>query len=61
MMITKKQVFFFLGSIILIYFVLFNEYEHQNYSNNIIFVNILKSILLSFFVSLILHVKKKKK
>ena len=61
MMITKKQVFFFLGSIILIYFVLFNEYEHQNYSNNIIFVNILKSILLSFFVSLILHVYQKKK
>ena len=60
-MITKKQVFFFLGSIILIYFVLFNEYEHQNYSNNIIFVNILKSILLSFFVSLILHVYQKKK
>jgi hypothetical protein len=60
-MITKKQVFFFLGSIILIYFVLFNEYEHQNYSNNIIFVNILKSILLSFFVSLILHLYQKKK
>ncbi len=55
MVIKKKQVYFFLGSIFLIYFILFDECEHTTFSNKIFIINILKSILLSFIISLILH------
>lgn len=54
--VKKKQVYFFLGSIILIYFVVFHENCDDDLSNKMILINILKSTMISFIISLVMHI-----